>query len=125
MATGKSKNAIVDRTTLFGLQVVELYRALPRSQEAVVLGKQMLRSGTSVGAMIREARRSRSVAEMISKTELALQELDETSYWLELLEKSGTVPAERLAAIRQETDELIAILVKSAKTLKARRANTP
>jgi four helix bundle protein len=125
MATGKASNPIVDRTTLFGLQIIDLYRALPRSQEAVVLGKQVLQSGTSVGATIREARRSRTVTEMISKTEHALQELDETSYWLELLEKSGIVPAERFTAIRQETDELMAMLVKSAKTLKARRANNP
>lgn len=80
---------MVLRTRRFALDV-----SLPRSMEAQVLGKQLIRSGTSVGAHIREGKRSRSGAEMISKFEVALQELDETLYWLELLDESGISRAE-------------------------------
>ena len=73
-----------------------------------------------MGAQLRECKRSRSDAEMISKTESSLQELEETVYWLELLTASGIVAQERLADLMGEADELTAILVTSAKTLKAR-----
>jgi len=80
------------RTKLFALRIIKLYASLPKSTEAQVIGKQVLRSGTSVGAHYREAKRARSTAEFISKIEGALQELDETIYWLELLTESGIVP---------------------------------
>ncbi len=111
------------RTKEFALRIVRLYVALPKTTEAQVIGKQVLRSGTSVGAQLRESKRSRSDAEMISKTESALQELEETAYWLELLAESGIVDAEKMTDLRNEADELTAILVASAKSLKARRAN--
>ncbi len=116
------KQDILVRTKTFALRIIRLYTALPQTTEAQVLGKQVLRSGTSVGAQVREAKRSRSDAEMISKTESALQELEETAYWLELLAESGIVKAELLADLQRETDELTAILVASVKTLKARKA---
>jgi len=81
-----------------------------------------LRSGTSVGAQLREGKRSRSDAEMISKTESALQELEETAYWLELLAESGMVDAKKLTGLRNEADQLTAILVTSTKSLKTRRS---
>ncbi len=114
---------ILDRTKEFALRIIRLYVALPKTTEAQVIGKQVLRSGTSVGAQLRESKRSRSDAEMISKTESALQELEETAYWLELLAESGIVDAEKMTDLRNEADELTAILVASAKSLKARRAN--
>jgi len=95
--------------------------ALPKTTEAQVIGKQLLRSGTSVGGQVREGNRSRSDAEMISKTEGALQELEETMYWLELLADAGILKAERLADLLNEADELTAILVTGVKTLKSRR----
>lgn len=85
---------------------------------AQVLGKQVLRSGTSVGAHYREGHRARSNAEFISKLEGALQEHDETSYWLELLVEGGLVPHEKLAGLIQETEELTAILVTCVKNAK-------
>ena len=85
------------------------------------MGKQVLRSGTSVGAHYLEATRARSTAEFISKMEGGLQELDETCYWLELLVESGTVPEARLAGLHQEAEELMAIFVSSVKTAKTRR----
>ncbi len=114
---------ILKRTKEFALRIIRLYGALPKTTAAGVIGKQVLRSGTSVGAQLRESKRSRSDAEMISKTESALQELEETAYWLELLAESGIVDAEKMTDLRNEADELTAILVASAKSLKARRAN--
>ena len=112
---------ILGRTKRFALRVIRLYSALPKTTESQVLGKQILRSGTSVGAHLREAKRSRSNAEMISKTEVALQELEETGYWLELLGDAEIIKAELLLDLRKETDELLAILVTSARTLKSRK----
>jgi four helix bundle protein len=77
-----------DRTKNFALRIVKLYTSLPKTTEAQVLGKQVLRSGTSVGAHYREATRARSNAEYISKIEVGLQELEESIYWLELLSEA-------------------------------------
>jgi len=87
-----------------------------------VLGKQILRSGTSVGAHYREACRAKSNADFISKIEGGLQELDETLYWLELLAEAEIVPAARLEPLELETNELIAMFVTMAKSVKQRRA---
>ncbi|WP_133511492.1 four helix bundle protein [Candidatus Thiosymbion oneisti] len=115
------KQGILERTKAFALRIIRLYSSLPKTVEAQVIGKQVLRSGTSVGVQVREGKRSRSDAEMISKTEGALQELEETIYWLELLVDSGIIKAELLAALMAEADELTAILVTSAKTIKNRK----
>jgi four helix bundle protein len=111
---------ILGRTKDFALRIVRLYAALPKTTEAQVIGKQLLRAGTSVGAHLREGKRSRSGAEMISKAEGALQELEETVYWLELLADSGIVKLGLLGDLMKEADELTAILVTSVKTLKSR-----
>ena len=100
-----------------------MYCALPKTTEAQVLGKQALRSGTSVGAHYREAKRARSDAEFISKTEGALQELDETGYWLELLVESDIVSKKRLSKLLSETEELLAILTTCTKNVKKRMKN--
>ena len=110
-----------ERTKEFSLRIIRLYCALPKATEAQVIGKQVLRSGTSVGAHYREAGRARSDAEFVSKLEGALQELDETQYWLELLVESNIVPAPRLDPLLREAAELTAILVSSVKTVKRRR----
>lgn len=115
------RHDLLTRTKAFALRIVRLYAALPKTTEAQVIGKQLLRSGTSVGAHVREGKRSRSDAELISKTEGALQELEETVYWLELLSEAGIMKAELLTDLMKEADELTAILVTSAKTLKRRR----
>ena len=96
---------------------------MPKTTEAQVLGKQVLRSGTSVGANYREATRARSTAEFVSKVGVGLQELEETDYWLELLADSGIVPEARLTDLRNELNELTAILVSSVKTAKKRMGN--
>ena len=112
---------LVHRTRSFALRIIRLYAALPKTTEAQVIGKQLLRSGTSVGAHYREGRRSRSTAEFISKVEGGLQELDETMYSLELLIESGIIKEERMKDICRESNELMAILVASAKTAKKRK----
>ena len=103
------------RTKEFALRVIRLYASLPKTTEAQVIGKQALRSGTSVGAHYREAKRARSTAEFVSKVEGGLQELKETVYWLELLADSGLLHATRSVNLQQEANELTAILVSSAK----------
>ena len=102
---------ILERTKRFALRIIRLYGALPSTTEAQVIGKQVLRSGTSVGAQCREGHRSRSKAEFISKLNGALMELEETAYWLELLSEAEIVPSSRLSELRGEADELTAILV--------------
>jgi len=112
------ENDLRERTKRFGLRVLRMFSRLPKTAEAQVLGKQMLRSGTSVGANYREAYRGRSKAEFISKCGDSLRELEETAYWLELLVDGKIVPAERVSALRQECDELIAIFVTILKRSK-------
>jgi four helix bundle protein len=109
------------RTKQYALRVIKCFSALPKETVAQVLGRQLLRSGTSLGAHYREARRARSVAEFVSKMEGGLQEADESAYWLELLSESGVVPAPRLAPLMEETDELLAIFAASVKTAKRKR----
>jgi four helix bundle protein len=104
------------RTKLFARRIIRLYVALPKTNTvAQVLGKQMLRSGTSVGANYREAHRARSKAEFISKVGDCLKEADETLYWLELILDESFVPARRLQPLVNEADELVAILTTIAK----------
>ena len=109
-----------ERTREYALRVIRLSEALPKSATGKVLGMQVLRAGTSVGAHYREAHRARSNAEVISKLEGALQELDEASYWLELIGDAKLLPPERLQALIDETNELIAILVTMVKRVKTR-----
>ena len=104
-----------DRTKTFALRIVRLYISLPKSTEAQVLGKQMLRSGTSLGAHYREANRARSNAEYISKIEVGLQELEETVYWIKLLIEAKIVDSQNLQNLLNEADQLIAILVSCVK----------
>ena|SRR5687767_7012576 len=109
------------RTRQFALRIIKLFRSLPKSPDAQVIGKQVLRSGTSVGAQYREACRPRSDSEFISKMASSLQELDETAYWLELLVEGEYIKAEKLEALQNETEELIAIFVTSIKTTKSKK----
>jgi four helix bundle protein len=107
------------RTKAFALQIIRLYCSLPKSTEAQVLGKQLLRSGTSIGANYREAFRARSASEFIAKLGDSLRELEETAYWLELLAESGIIPEARLSALHDENNQLNAIFVSILKHKKA------
>ena len=101
--------------------MIRLVDALPRRQTAQVIGRQSLRSATSVGANYRAACRARSTADMIAKLKIVEEEGDETLYWLELLVESGLMPQARLAELMQETDEIVSMTVASIKTLRARQ----
>jgi len=96
-----------------------MFSALPKTAEAQVLGKQVLLSGTAIGANYREAYRARSKPEFISKCGDCLKEIEETAYWLELLVEAPVVSATKLAPLRQEIDELTAIFVTILKRSKA------
>ena len=108
------------RTRTYANRIIKLYVALPKTTEAQVIGKQILRSGTSVGAHYREGSRARSVAEFKSKLGGAQQELEETAYWLELLGDNEIVPRERLEDLENETDELARILTTCIKNASAK-----
>ena len=108
------------RTKSFALRIIKMYSALPKTTEAQVLGKQVLRSGTRVAANYREASRARSDAEFISKLGIVEQELDETIMWLELLVEAGIVSEGKLAALLDESDQLIRITVTSIKNTRNR-----
>jgi four helix bundle protein len=107
-----------ERTRQFALRIIRLFRSLPRKAEARIIGNQLLRSGTSVGANYRAACRSRSRNELIAKIGIVLEEADETVYWLELLRDAGMIRAEKLSALIKEANELTSIFVASLRTAK-------
>ena len=110
--------ALRQRTKKFALRIIRLFQHLPRSVEAQVLGKQLLRSGTSVAANYRAAGRARSKAEFISKIGIVLEEADETVFWLECLIEAGIVREQLLADLLREGNELLAIFAASQRTAK-------
>jgi len=112
------ENDLRQRTKQFGLRVVQMFSRLPKRTEAQVLGKQILRSGTSVGANYREAYRARSKSEFIAKCGDSLRELEETAYWLELLVEARIVQQETVGPLARKCDELIAIFVTIVKRSK-------
>ncbi len=107
-----------DRTREYALRIIRAYVALPKNAVAQVIGHQLLRSGTSVGANYREAIRGRSRSEYASKLQVSLMELEETLYWIELLEASHIFSATKLAGLKGESSELCAILVTLINKLK-------
>jgi four helix bundle protein len=110
------------RTKQFALRIIRLYRALnQRDGVAQVIGRQMIRSGTSVAAHYREACRAKSNSDFINKLEGALQELDETALWLELLTDSDTMKSVRIQPLQHEVEELISIFVTMTRKVKAKR----
>ena len=120
----ENQNDLRERTTEFALRIVRMYTKLPKTTEAQTLGRQVLRSGTSVGAQFRESQRAKSDADFINKLEGCLQEADETAYWIELLVRSEIVPADKFEFLRKETDEIIAILVTIVTKVKNWKAMT-
>ena len=106
------------RTKAFVLRVLKLVDALPKTASGRALAAQLVRSGTSVAANYRAARRAKSPAHFLSKLGDVEEEADETLFWLELLEESGIVPTKRLLPLKKEADELVAIIVSSINTAK-------
>ena len=106
------------RTKQFALRVIKLVNALPKTQTGKVIGNQLLRSGTSVGANYRAACRARSQADFISKLGIVLEEADESLYWMELIVESNLLHQKQMTSIMQEADELVSIFSASLKTAK-------
>ncbi|MBI5366787.1 MAG: four helix bundle protein [Planctomycetes bacterium] len=104
------------RTMQFSVRVVKMFRALPKAEEARVIGKQVLRSGTAVGANYRAVCRARSSAEFVAKMGVVVEEADETVYWLELLVECEIVTSRRMSSLLQEANELLAIMAASYST---------
>jgi four helix bundle protein len=98
-----------ERTKKFALNIIKLVASLPRTREADLIGRQLLKAGTSVGANYREANRARSKAEFRAKIGIVEQESDESLYWLELLKQSGIAKGRLLEELLIEADELVAI----------------
>ena len=106
------------RTKSFAIRIVNVFRSMPRSPEGQTLGKQLLRSGTSVAANYRAVCRARSKAEFISKMGVVVEEADETVFWLEMLTETGIVTSERVQDLLKEANELLAIFGASLRTSK-------
>jgi four helix bundle protein len=113
------KEVMRSRTRQFALRIIRLYASLPKSAAAQVIAKQILRSGTSVGAHYAESCRAKSRADFVNKVEGAMQELEETSYWLELLADSNFLKPARLALLHKEASELMSIFVSMVKNTKS------
>jgi four helix bundle protein len=105
-----------DRTKAFALRVIRLYRSLPYTTDTQVLGKQLLRCGTSVAANYRAVCRARSKAEFVAKMGVVVEEADETILWLELMTESGIVPLTKTESLLKEANELTAIFAASHRT---------
>ncbi|MBC8373903.1 MAG: four helix bundle protein [Planctomycetes bacterium] len=110
-----------DRTKTFGLRVIRLVQSLPREQVGYSIGRQVLRSATSVGANYRAACRARSTADFIAKLKIVEEEADESLYWIEMLTESGLVRCDVVADLHREAEELLAIVVASIKTSRTKR----
>lgn len=109
------------RTKQFAVRVVRLFNSLPKTDEARIIGKQLLRSGTSVAANYRAVCRSRSKGEFIAKMGVVVEEADETTFWLELLIETSIISESRLHDLLKEANELLAICAASLWTAKERR----
>ena len=106
------------RTKAFAIRIVKLFRSLPKTEEARLIGRQVLRSGTSVAANYRAVCRARSKAEFISKVGIVVEEADETVFWLEMLVETSIVPAKKMDELLKEANELLAIFAASQRTAK-------
>ncbi len=115
-------NLIDKRCYTFALRIVKLCRYLNKQYLEYTLSKQVLRSGTSVGAQMREAKFAQSRADFVNKSSIALKEVNETLYWLELLHDSGYINDEMFASIHKDAEEILSILVKIVKTTKINSA---
>lgn len=112
------ENIVVNKSKAFALRIIKLYKYLCDEKKEFVLSKQVLRSGTSVGANIKEAVRGQSKADFYAKMNISLKEISETEYWLELLHESEYIEKEHFESIYQDCQELIKLLVSITKTQK-------
>lgn len=120
------KEQFKERTQSFALRVINLVEALPKEQiTEKVIGKQLLRSGTSVGANYRAGASAKSTAELITKLNITLEEASESLYWMELIVKAKLVDSNRLMNLMQSANEIVSMLVSSLKTLRSSNCRLP
>lgn len=119
------KQDFAKRTMLFGLRIIRLVESLPKSQAARVIGNQLLRAGTSVGANYRSALRGKSRADFIAKLGIVEEECDEALYWMQMLIEAGVVKISRLIQLMNEANEIISVVVASIKTARSRSGSPP
>jgi four helix bundle protein len=115
-----NEQSFKDRTKKLALELIKLVESLPRTRTADAIGRQLINSGTSIGANYRAACRGRSTADVIAKLRIVEEEADESVYWMELLIEAGLGEAVRVADLLRETSEIIAMTVASIKTLQKR-----
>ena len=113
-----SKGATLDKSKLFAIRIIRFYSYLQKKKGEHVISKQLLRSGTSIGANARESNNAQSSADFINKLSIALKEADETAYWLELLYESGIIGQDHFDSLYNDLKEVIALLTASIKTSK-------
>lgn len=118
MINGKKDNVVMDKSYAFALRIIKLYKYLVAEQKEYVLSKQILRSGTSVGALVKEAEHAQSKADFINKMNIALKEANETEYWLMLLKDSKYMDEKSYRSIHPDCAELIKLLASIVKTSK-------
>jgi len=114
------ENAFKKRTKQLALRIIKVVDALPKNRTANIIGRQLIRSGTSIGANYRAACRGKSTADVIAKLRIVEEEADESVYWMELLIESGLASEPRLSELLQETNEILAMTVASIRTLQKR-----
>ncbi len=115
----KKENIIVDKSKVFALRIIKLYKYLTIEKKEYVLSKQVLKSGTSIGANIKEAVRGQSKADFYSKMNIALKECSETEYWLELLKESDYINEDAFESIYSDCKEILKILIAITKAQKS------
>lgn len=110
-----------NRTRTFAIRVIRLEEALPKNQTAKVIGNQLLRCGTSVGANYRASCRAKSPADFIAKMAIVEEECDESIYWMELIAEAGLMNEKRLTDLKNEANEILSMVVASIKTARSRK----
>ena len=116
----KRENIVMDKSYAFALRVIKLYKHLISEKREFVLSKQLLRSGTAVGALIKESEHAQSKADFINKMNIALKEANETTYWLQLLKDSDYINEKEFESIYSDSEELLKLLVSIVKTMKTK-----
>ena len=119
------ENVFKRRTKPLALHIIKAVEGLPKNRTGEVIGRQLIRSGTSIGANYRAACRGKSTADVIAKLRIVEEEADESAYWMELLIESGLVSEARLSELLQETNEILAMTVASIRTLQKRDGSSP
>jgi four helix bundle protein len=112
---------ITERTVAFSLRIIQLYRQLEKDGAGRILGRQLLRCATSIGANVHEAQAGQSKADFVAKMSVAHKEAEETAYWLRLVSESGLVPAKRLAPLQDETQQIARVIAAILLSARGRR----